>query len=156
MSKTLGPDLRLAAMTGDQTTIARVKGHQILGPGWVSHILQRLVVELLSDPATARRIERATAAYAKRRAALIDALAERGVPAHGRSGVNVWVPLREERPVVEALRDRGWVVASGERFRIGTGPGIRVTVAALRARDAEQIAEIVAAVEHGGRLARVY
>ena len=156
MSKPLGPDLRLAAMTGDPTTIARVQGHQILGPGWVSHILQRVVVELLRDPATARRIERATAAYAKRRAALIDALAARDVPAHGRSGLNVWVPLREERPVVEALRDRGWVVASGERFRIQTGPGIRVTVAGLRTREADQIAEIIAAVEHGGRLSRVY
>src|SRR5207253_7279742 len=102
----------------------------------------------------ARRIERATVAYAKRRAALIGALAARGVPAHGRSGLNVWIPLREERPVVEALRDRGWVVESGERFRIATGPGIRVTVASLPEREAEQIAEIIAAVEHGGRLSR--
>jgi DNA-binding transcriptional MocR family regulator len=98
-SKFLHPDLRVALMTGDPTTIARVEGHQILGPGWVSHLLQRLVCELLGDPATARRIDRAAEAYARRRDALIEALARRGVPAHGRSGLNIWVPLREELPV---------------------------------------------------------
>jgi DNA-binding transcriptional MocR family regulator len=156
MSKTLSPDLRLAAMTGDPTTIARVQGHQILGPGWVSHLLQRLVVELLRDPATHKRIERAAATYAKRRAALIDALASHGIDAHGRSGLNVWVPLREERPAVETLRDAGWVVASGERFRIRSGPGIRVTVASLRDGEISEIAGLIAAAEAGGRPLRVY
>jgi DNA-binding transcriptional MocR family regulator len=150
-SKLLHPDLRVALMTGDPTTIARVEGHQILGPGWVSHLLQRLVCELLGDPATARRIERAAEAYARRREALIDALARRGVAAHGRSGLNVWVPLREELPVVQALRDAGWAVASGERFRIESPPGIRVTTAGLREDEAEQVAEVIARVERPAR-----
>jgi DNA-binding transcriptional MocR family regulator len=155
-SKMLGPDVRLAGMTGDPTTIARVRGHQILGPGWVSHILQRLVVELVRDPATDRKVRQATDAYARRRGALIGALAARGIPAHGRSGLNVWVPLREERPVVEALRDAGWVVASGERFRMRTGPGIRVTITTLREREADQVAEIIARVENSSRPHRIY
>jgi DNA-binding transcriptional MocR family regulator len=156
MSKALSPDLRVAAMTGDPTTIARVQGHQILGPGWVSHILQRTVAALLRDAATHRRVLRAAATYTKRRAELVGALAERGIAAHGRSGLNVWVALREERPVAEALRDAGWVVASGERFRIRAGPGIRITVASLRRGEAAELAEIIASVEHGGRPLRVY
>ena len=79
VSKSLGPDLRLALMTGDATTVARVEGRRLLAAGWVSHLLQRLVVSLWSDPAAAARREAVAATYTRRREALRSALSARGI-----------------------------------------------------------------------------
>jgi DNA-binding transcriptional MocR family regulator len=156
MSKILHPDARLALVAGDETTIARVEGRQALGPRWVSHLLQALVAELLRDPAFERTAARAERAYADRREALLGALADHGLAAHGRSGMNVWVPLREEAPVIRALHDAGWLVRAGERFRIRTPPGIRITIATLQPGEAEEVAATIAAAEHAGRPRRDY
>jgi DNA-binding transcriptional MocR family regulator len=156
VSKMLHPDLRLALMAGDEVTISRVEGRQALGARWVSHVLQATVVELLRDPEFIPTSERAREAYAARRRALIDALAEHGVAAHGRSGLNVWISVREEAPVMRALADAGWLVIAGERFRIMTSPGIRATISTLREDEATELAGVIAAVEHAGRPRSLY
>jgi DNA-binding transcriptional MocR family regulator len=155
-SKVLHPDMRLALTTGDETTIARVEGRQALGPRWVSHVLQAIVYQLLSDPGFEQTAARAREAYRSRRRALIDALAERGVPAYGRSGLNVWVPVREESRAVGALLEAGWQVMAGERFRISSGPGVRITISTLAPDEAIGIADALAATEHAGRPRRLY
>lgn len=142
--KTYGPDLRLAVFTGDPVTVDRVLGRYRLGPGWVSHLLQRAVVHLWETGAVDR--PRVAAAYDRRREALLAALAERGVPAFGRSGMNVWVPVPDETAAVAGLLQAGWVVAPGSRFRLASPPGIRVTVSTLRVADAGPLAEAVAGV----------
>jgi DNA-binding transcriptional MocR family regulator len=140
VSKFLGPDLRAAFVAGDPMTIARVEGRQALGTRWVSHILQQLVLALWSDPSSGRRLARAAEIYRQRREALVAALTRRGIDARGASGLNVWVPLREEAATVQALLDRGWAVTPGERFRLHAPAGIRVTTAALMPQDAERFA----------------
>ena len=146
VSKFLGPDLRTAFVAGDAMTIARVEGRQSLGTRWVSHLLQQLVLSLWSDPSSARRLARAADTYAQRRQALLAALAERGIDARGTSGLNVWVPVREEAATVQALLDRGWAVTPGERFRLHTPAAIRVTTAGLAPADARRFAADLAAV----------
>jgi DNA-binding transcriptional MocR family regulator len=144
-SKFLGPDLRVALVAGDDLTIARLRGRQALGIRWVSHILQELVLTLWSDPASARRLARAADVYTRRRRALIDALAGEGVTLDSRSGFNVWIPVREETATVQALAQRGWAVAAGERFRLRAAPGIRVTTSALAVEEAPRLAADLAA-----------
>jgi DNA-binding transcriptional MocR family regulator len=156
VSKFLHPDLRIAVMAGDETTIARVEGRQALGPRWSSHVLQAIVVELISDPGFPALIERAREAYAERRNGMVEALAARGIEAHGTSGLNVWVPVREEAATLRALQEAGWLVLAGERFRIATPPGIRITISTLRPGEDEAIAAALAAVEHADRPRRVY
>ena len=146
MSKSLGPDLRLAIMAGDPQTIARVEGRQALGIRWVSHILQRLVVELWRAKRVQKQLAQAERTYARRREALIDALRAHGIEAHGASGLNVWIPLPEESSVVQALFQRGWAVTAGERYRIRTQPGIRVTISTLEAGEAPTFTKDLAEV----------
>jgi DNA-binding transcriptional MocR family regulator len=155
VSKSLGPDLRVALVTGDARTVARVEGRQNLGIRWVSHILQQLVASLWRDRGTQKRLATAERVYTERRDALLGALRTRGIAAHGASGLNVWIPLREEAAVVNALLQRGWAVNAGERYRIRTGPAIRVTVAALTVADAEQFADDLAAVVYGTNRASI-
>ena len=77
----------------------------------------------------------------RRRAALVDALTERGLRAHGRSGLNVWVPVPDEGAAVRRLADAGWAVSRGERFRLRSAPAIRVSIGALEPGDAVRLAE---------------
>jgi DNA-binding transcriptional MocR family regulator len=144
-SKFLGPDLRVAVIAGDVTTIARVERRQSLGVRWVSHLLQRLTLALWSDPSSGRRFARAADVYAQRRQTLVEALATHRITAHGRSGLNVWIPVREETATVQALAERGWGVAAGERFRLRSAPAIRVTTSALAPDEARRFAADFAA-----------
>jgi DNA-binding transcriptional MocR family regulator len=146
ISKSLGPDLRVAIMAGDARTIARVEGRQTLGIRWVSHILQRLVVALWRDKNVRKQLVRAEGTYTQRRDALIDALRTHNIDAYGSSGLNIWIPLPEESAIIQSLFQRGWAVAAGERYRIKTPPAIRVTIASLDATDANRFANDLAEV----------
>jgi DNA-binding transcriptional MocR family regulator len=142
-SKVLGPDLRVAFVVGDETTLARVEARQRLGTGWVSTVLQSIALELLTDRAVAQLLARAEQAYAARRQAMLRALGVHGIEAFGRSGLNLWVPVREEMSVVRALLDAGWAVSAGERFRIDSPPGIRITISTLKEGEAEAVASCI-------------
>ncbi|MFJ9086003.1 aminotransferase class I/II-fold pyridoxal phosphate-dependent enzyme [Streptomyces sp. NPDC102384] len=141
VAKAYGPDLRLAVLTGDAGTVDRVRGRQRLGPGWVSRITQRAVAGLWE--AGAVDAAAVAASYGERRDALVAALAERGVVAHGRSGMNVWVPVPDETGAVARLLHAGWAVAPGARFRMEAAPGVRITVSRLGPEEIGAVADAV-------------
>jgi hypothetical protein len=49
-----------------------------------------------------------------------------------------------EDAVVAQLAAAGWAVRPGERYRLKSPPGIRITVATLRAAEAEVLADAIA------------
>src|SRR6202171_4719884 len=155
VSKSLGPDLRVAVVAGDMRTLARLEGRQNLGMRWVSHILQQLVTSLWRDKRVQKQLAVAAQTYASRREALLDALRARGFEGHGVSGLNVWIPMREEAAVVNALLQRGWAVNAGERYRLKSAPAIRVTTAELTPNDAERFADDLAAIVFGRQRASI-
>jgi DNA-binding transcriptional MocR family regulator len=139
VSKWLGPDLRLAVLAGDETTLARVEGRQSLGPGWVSGIVQRLVARLWSDDEVMAVVARASSVYAERRAALASLL---GLPVPP-SGINLWVPVDDEDFALGALRSEGWAVAAGRPYRLTGGAAIRITTATVGVDEAPALADAV-------------
>jgi DNA-binding transcriptional MocR family regulator len=144
VSKWLGPDLRLAVLAGDATTVSRVEGRQALGTGWVSYVLQDMVATLWAARSTGTLLRRAAGTYARRRRALLRALQREGLAGSGSSGLTTWVPVVDEHAVVAGLVQEGWAVSPGERFRIASPPGIRIAFATLEEDEAPGLAAALA------------
>jgi DNA-binding transcriptional MocR family regulator len=143
LAKSLGPDLRLAVLAGDAQTISRVRGRQSVGPQWVSHLLQHLVVAMWADEGVAATLELAASTYRDRRERLLAALAERGIEVSSTAGIATWIPVPEEAPVVQSLLAQGWAVMPGAPFRLQSSRAIRVTTSALAGDEADELAEAV-------------
>ncbi len=142
-AKAYGPDLRVAVLAGDRRTVERVHGRLRLA-GWVSYLLQDLAVSLWRDESATRLVRRAEGTYARNRTALQAALAERGLACHGRSGLNVWVPVPDETVAITRLLTAGWAAAPGARYRIASPPGLRITIADLRPDEIGPLADALA------------
>lgn len=144
MAKSLGPDLRVAALVGDATTIGRVRGRQVLGPGWVSHLLQRVVAAQLASEQVTAQLAEAAEVYTRRRAVVVEGLTAAGIDVTAaRSGLNVWVPVDDETQVVAAMERYGFAVRAGARFRRRSPSAIRLSVAGS---DDETLRRAVAAL----------
>jgi DNA-binding transcriptional MocR family regulator len=146
-SKPYGPDLRIAVLAGDATTVARVEGRRRLGAGWVSTVLQRTLQRVWETV----DVSDAARHYDSMRTAVVEALRGKGFAATGRTGINVWVPVGDETRVLTALRDSGYAVAPGSLNRVASAPGVRITVANLTPADVEPFAEAFAEAATGGR-----
>ena len=144
VSKFLGPDMCLAVTASDPETAQRLAMRLTPGTTWVSHLLQRLVLALVTDPEVLAAIGRAGAHYATRNAAFAERLAAHGVPTRIGDGLNLWVDLpAPARTVAERLMRRGWLARSGDDFLVAEGgPShrLRLTVHDLDDADAEQLA----------------
>jgi DNA-binding transcriptional MocR family regulator len=128
-SKSHGPDLRLAAVSGPAQLIHDILARRQLGQGWSSRLLQRILLSLLTDEGSRREVHQAQQEYARRRAALVDALARQGVQVGGTDGINIWVPVQDEAAAILRLASQGIGVTPGAPFAVLPDmPGhIRVT-----------------------------
>jgi DNA-binding transcriptional MocR family regulator len=151
-SKSHGPDLRLAAMSGPETLMAEVRHLRELGQGWSSRLLQRVLLDLLTDEQSRTEVAAARDEYARRRRAFAAALAERDVPVGGDDGLNVWVPVHDEAAALVRLASRGIGVAPGTPFNVlpDAQGHVRVTVGLLDGRLDEVADEVAAAARTGG------
>jgi DNA-binding transcriptional MocR family regulator len=129
-----------------------VHGRLRLGPSWVSHVLQDLAVDLWHNETATELLQQAETAYTVNRTRLCAALADHGLAAAGRTGLNVWIPVPDETVATTRLFTAGWAAAPGTRFRIASVPAIRVTIADMDVTEIGPLADAVAdAVQTTGR-----
>ncbi len=155
-SKSHGPDLRLAALSGPAELVRRLDSRRHLGQGWSSRLLQRILVGLLTDDAAVGQVRSAGEEYLRRRRLLVDALAARQVSVGGAEGMNVWVPVQDEPAAIVRLASQGVGVSAGTPYAVLPEPHgwIRVTSGLVRdGHDdlADQIAVAARTVSWGPR-----
>jgi DNA-binding transcriptional MocR family regulator len=156
-STSLSPELRLAALGGPRETVEGLIERRHLGQGWSSRILQRLMLDLLTDGRAAKQVEKARREYLLRRTAMLDALRERGVEAEGQDGINVWVSVPSEVPALVALASQGIGAAPGgpHEVRSTSTSHILVTAGLLPLAHVDQVADVLAmSVQPRARAAR--
>lgn len=146
-SKSHGPDLRLAAMSGPADVLSAVAARRQNGQGWSSRLLQRILLSLLTDDDARITVAAARHEYARRRALVVDELARRGITVGGTDGINIWVPVHDESAAIVRLASQGIGVTPGSPFALlPTAQGhIRVTVGLLADGHTELAAQLVAA-----------
>jgi DNA-binding transcriptional MocR family regulator len=154
-SKSHGPDLRLAAMSGPEELVASVRHLRQLGQGWSSRLLQRLLVGLLTDERTQAEVVAAREEYARRRSRFVERLSEHGVSTVGTDGLNVWVPVHDEAAALMRLASLGIGVAPGAPFAVlpERAQHVRVTVGLVGERLEHVADEVARAARTGGRRA---
>lgn len=143
VSKFLGPDMCLAVTASDPETADRLAMRLTPGTTWVSHLLQRLVRALATDPEVTAGIRAAGEHYATRNAAFAELLSAEGIPTRAGDGLNVWVPLgAPARAVSEQLMRRGWLARPGDEFALGAEASdhLRLTVHDLDDADLRKLA----------------
>ncbi|MFC6356112.1 aminotransferase-like domain-containing protein [Luethyella okanaganae] len=146
-SKSHGPDLRIAAVGGPSRLIDRIVARRMLGPGWTSRMVQRILFELLTDGDSLAEVSEARRQYYARQRALATALTTWGAETVRSDGINTWLQVADERSALVQLAAAGIRVAPGSPFLAGEQESpefVRITVGMVR-EDATGVAAALAA-----------
>ncbi|MEV0246750.1 aminotransferase class I/II-fold pyridoxal phosphate-dependent enzyme [Nocardia sp. NPDC050712] len=147
-SKSHGADLRLAVAGGPADLLDPVIERRMLGAGWTSRLLQRVLLTMLDDAAAGHTVTAARAEYRRRATELRRALAKRGITLPRGDGINLWLPVADENAAMISLAAAGIKVAPGGPFEVGDRPAsdhLRLTVSALADADSLWLATELAA-----------
>jgi DNA-binding transcriptional MocR family regulator len=142
MSKTLGPDLRLAIVASDPVTSGKLRLRLNSGSQWVSHLLQDLACACLSDETYQHTMTQTQQFYAVRQQKLNSALRQHGIELPVGDGLNLWLPLEDHSQAIAfELAKSGWLVREGEVFGVNTpAHGLRITLSTLEDSDIDKLA----------------
>jgi GntR family transcriptional regulator/MocR family aminotransferase len=152
-SKSIAPDLRLSAAVVRQPIRHPLTMAKSFADGWTSRVAQRVLAVTLADPQIEDQLEKARGAYARRRAAVREAIEEAGA-SHGlgllvagrdTDGLNVWLTLTDgcdADRVVEAAARNGFLLAAGQPFFLSAGNQrhLRINAGMLPVENAPQLA----------------
>ncbi|KAB6777286.1 aminotransferase class I/II-fold pyridoxal phosphate-dependent enzyme, partial [Bifidobacterium longum] len=115
-SKSHGPDLRLAALSGPEDAVEAIITQRRLGSGWVSRFLQEILYEMLADKEAFHTVTNARHIYATRQKTMHALLLRQSLDVHTGDGLNLWIPVRDEPAALRLLAEQGIRVAAGKPF----------------------------------------
>ncbi|MFE7799207.1 PLP-dependent aminotransferase family protein [Nocardia sp. NPDC057440] len=147
-SKSHGADLRLAVAGGPAGLLDPVVERRMLGPGWTSRLLQRVLLSMLDNEDAVHTVTAARAEYRRRSGELRRALSSRGITVARNDGINLWLPVADENAAMISLAAAGIKVAPGGPFEVGDHPvrdHLRITVAAVTDSDLDWLTTELAA-----------
>jgi DNA-binding transcriptional MocR family regulator len=146
-SKSHGPDLRIAALSGPTGLIDRLVARRMLGPAWTSRMVQSILLDLLTSSQSMDEVAEARRQYYGRQATMLARMAEHGLDVATPDGINLWLPVRDEQAAALHLAAAGIRVASGSPFLAAGQPGafVRVTTGLVSPDDADEVAAALAA-----------
>ena len=139
-SKSLGPDLRLAVLSGSTSVVEQIQSYRSFSSGWTSRILQSAVAWLLNDEATQAGIERAKQIYHQRAQMFADALSGYGVQTPRNSGLCCFLPVASEQFAMITLAARNIAVAPGSKFSVRPMNAVRIATSILQDEQIEEVA----------------
>lgn len=150
-SKSHGPDLRIAALGGPSAILDRIVARRMLGPAWTSRMLQTILLDLLTAAQSLDQVAEARRQYMARQRTLVTALADLGVDLPVPDGINLWLPVRDERAAQLHLAAAGIRVAGSSPFLAADGDAfVRVTSGLVAPADAPEVAAALAAAVVAG------
>lgn len=151
-SKSHGPDLRLGALAGPEDLVAKVRAFRGYGSAWTSRILQEALATLLNDPQVAQSVRDAKEEYDRRRSVFAAALKARGIAVPRGEGLDLWLPVADERFAIITLAAHGIAATSGSRFtRDHTPAHIRVSTSRMQPEEVAPVADAMARAVRGGQ-----
>ncbi|WP_413738157.1 aminotransferase class I/II-fold pyridoxal phosphate-dependent enzyme [Sodalis sp. RH21] len=152
--RTYGLDLRICAIGGDKDMINKIRESQPLGLANQSRILQGALAHLITSRDTQALVARAKTLYARRRAALSQALLRRGIAVNGAGeGLILWVPVKDENQALLSLATHGIIAGAGSRCYFSAPAEHHLRIASSRLPDrfaqVEHLAALIAQASAG-------
>ncbi|WP_330181099.1 aminotransferase class I/II-fold pyridoxal phosphate-dependent enzyme [Nocardia sp. NBC_01503] len=142
-SKSHGADLRLAVVGGPATFLDPVIERRMLGPGWTSRLLQRVLLHMLADETARHTVATARHTYRTRATTLRKSLTHHGITIPPGDGINLWLPVADEHAAMISLAAVGIKAAPSAPFEVTEHPytdHLRLTIAAVQPSDIPEIA----------------
>ncbi len=145
-SKSHGPDLRIAALGGPSSIVDRIVARRMLGPAWTSRMVQTILLDLLTSSQSLDEVAEARRQYMARQRTLVGELDALGVPLAVPDGINLWLPVRDERAAMVHLSASGIRVAGSSPFLAADDGAayVRVTSGLVSPQDAAEVAAALA------------
>ncbi len=132
-SKFLGPDLRIAIASGNELLLNAMRHQQILGPRWVSHLLQKIAAKLWQESIDNGQLAEAANSYQLRRTHLCQMLSDKlGTEIETGEGLHLWLPVKSEIATVQNMAARGWAIQAGQPFRLTSQSAVRISLGNIR------------------------